>query len=79
MPPSTSVSSDWALSRFCAKTSHVFITSGDMVISLQGGLVGLTLKVLTGGPPFLGCPPLIFQCICKNFSHYLQSEDTIPM
>jgi hypothetical protein len=57
------------LSRFCAKTSHVFITFCATVISLQGGLVDLTLKVQTGGPPFLGCPPLIFQCICKNCSH----------
>jgi hypothetical protein len=65
------------LSCFCAKTSYVFITFCDVVISLQGGLFGLTLKFQTGGHPILGCPPLIFQCICKNFCHCLQSEDTI--
>ena len=65
------------LSRFCVKTSHVFITVFDIVISLQGGRVRLSLKFQTAGPPFLGCPPLSFQHIFKNFSHYLQSEDII--
>lgn len=65
------------LSRFCAKTSYVFITFCDIVISVQGGLVGFTLKPQTGGPPFLSCPSLIFQYICKNCSRCLQSEDTI--
>ena len=37
------------LSRFCAKTSPLFITVFDVVISLQGGRVGLSLKFRTGG------------------------------